>query len=206
MPIKFQKIVTNFSTGIKKFIQIRTSIPDMQARDVVKISEPTLVVLSRKSERMQLCELFINSSFSSMNDGSLVQKIIKKIMALPLKITATDKSSGNIWEAVKCENKIAGGYNLIVNAKDKSASINFLTLAPEFKKTKTGYKTLIKMAENICKNAEKQGAEYIKWITHKENSDAYRLFKKFPAQQQEGGFGQIEYIIPVNDFKQILIK
>ena len=100
-------------------------------------------------------------------------------------------------EIILKDNKIIGGYYLKINPEDSSGYLNFIALSDKFKRTKTGFACLSKMANSIAKNLQQNDLNELTWETNYTNLQARKLFKKLNAEN----IGQANPTIPLLGFK-----
>ncbi len=115
------------------------------------------------------------------------------------------KHANCITEIATANDKIAGGYMLMLDPKGKNAYVDIMTLTPEVIKTRTGVEILKGFAKNICAHAEEKGMKTITWSTSDENKPINLLLRRFGAERGKRMMGSTyNYTISVEKFKNKL--
>ena len=91
-------------------------------------------------------------------------------------------------------------------AKDNTAFVNFMTLSPEVKGTKTSVNLLFTMGKRIADNAKVNSLEYISWTTNTRNKKIISLLNRFNSEKKNLPLGEIQYKISVKDFSDTIDK
>lgn len=156
--------------------------------------------VENRKEIARLYKLFyesVNKNLPSFGNPILdfFENLIEKIVAIPFLYDTKDKNK--IFEIILKDNKIIGGYYLKINPEDSSGYLNFIALSDKFKRTKTGFACLSKMANSIAKNLQQNDLNELTWETNYTNLQARKLFKKLNAEN----IGQANPTIPLLGFK-----
>lgn len=156
--------------------------------------------VENRKEIAKLYKLFyesVNKNLPSFGNPILdfFENLIEKIVAIPFLYDTKDKNK--IFEIILKDNKIIGGYSLKINPENSSGYINFITLSDKFKKTKTGFSCLLKIANSITKRLQQNNLKELTWETNYTNLQARKLFKKLNAEN----IGQANPTIPLLGFK-----
>lgn len=199
--------------NIKQNIIQKTSQQILQkAEDTLSISAPVIKRLTDKKEINELADMFYNSVIDSFAHNSkmtknplvkLIHNIQRKILTIPFKLGAT--SPNYIIESIKADGKLLGGYSMTV-AKDNTAFVNFMTLSPEVKGTKTSVNLLFTMGKRIADNAKVNNLEYISWTANTRNKKIISLLNRFNSEKKNLPLGEIQYKISVKDFSDTIDK
>lgn len=197
------KLVQNIKTNISphKFLKYEKS------KDIIDFSQPVIMSVKHKKDFFTLVNMFANS-YSNLstkpqnNFAKIFEGIEKRKLQVEIIISRFLNSYGNITEVVKQKNKILGGFMMTCDYLEGSAYIDFLTLAPEVKKTKIGAKSLLNIAQRIHKHAKDNYIDTITWMVEPSNKDGAQLFGKFPAKTDNG----LLYHISVEDFGNVINK
>lgn len=178
-------------------------------------NNPIKIILANNTESINsLVDLFYKSLYENISKTStlksnfltkIIDKHIYKLQTVPFRVLAKNRNSIN--EIVEQNGQKLGGYSFTMNHKTKSAHINFLTIAPEIKRTKTSIKTLKLMANRIYSNAKLNKMEHLTWTTSKNNTQAMRLFSRLNPQQTKIYLNrECEYKIDLETFKSAINK
>lgn len=178
-------------------------------------NNPIKIILANNTESINsLVDLFYKSIYENISKTStlksnfltkIIDKHIYKLQTVPFRVLAKNRNSIN--EIVEQNGQKLGGYSFTMNHKTKSAHINFLTIAPEIKRTKTSIKTLKLMANRIYSNAKLNKMEHLTWTTSKNNTQAMRLFSRLNPQQTKIYLNrECEYKIDLETFKSAINK
>ena len=178
-------------------------------RDSVSFSGAMTVIrpVKNKEEIKELLTVFFKAIKHNLEPDkktpAWLEKIDKYLSLLPF--YSTTKLPNNITEVVKHKNKVAGGYSICVNTEKQSAHIGFITLAPEYMKTKSGIAILKGIPESICQNAEVNNIKELTWTTNTKNKQINRILNRFsPEKVRSLPLGETEYKISLESFKQKL--
>lgn len=174
-------------------------------QDKVSFTGTIIRPVKDRTEIKELVNFFYDSVKHNLDPGkkSTFLDKISKYLAIK-EFSFTTKLPGNITEVVKSENKIAGGYSMSIN-KDSTAHLGFMTLVPEFMRTKTGIEILKGMGKRICENAELNNVETLTWTTNKRNRPINLLLRRIGAEKTRNfAFGESEYKISIKDLKKRL--
>ena len=178
-------------------------------------NNPIKIILANNTESINsLVDLFYKSLYENISKTStlksnfltkIIDTHIYKLQTVPFRVLAKNRNSIN--EIVEQNGQKLGGYSFTMNHKTKSAHINFLTIAPEIKRTKTSIKTLKLMANRIYSNAKFNKMEHLTWTTSKNNTQAMRLFSRLNPQQTKIYLNrECEYKIDLETFKSAINK
>ena len=178
-------------------------------QDKISFSGTIIKRVQSKEEIKEVLDLFYNSLKHNFEPNKKTSKFLEKIdrylSMLPFSIAARQPNC--ITEVVKTENKLAGGYSMIVNSENSTAHIGFITLAPEYMKTKFGIAVLKNLGRRIYENANLNNVKEITWTTNSKNKSINNLLKRFGAEKvKEIMLGETEYKISINDLKNKLYK
>lgn len=117
---------------------------------------------------------------------------------LPFSISS--KQPNSITEVIEKENKLIGGYSMSINPLKSSAHLGFITLAPEYIRTKAGIEALKKLGTRIYENANANNVKELTWTTNSKNKNINNLLKRLGAEKvKEIALGEAEYKISIND-------
>ncbi len=173
--------------------------------DKVAFSGTIIRPVKDNIEINELVDLFFNALKHNLEPGkklTFFDKIGKFIAKKEFSIAT--KLPNSITEVVKAENKLAGGYSITVN-KDATAHLGFITLSPEFMKTRTGIEILKGMGRRICENAELNNVETLTWTTNERNKPVNLLLKRIGAHKTRNILmGESEYQVSIRDLKKKL--
>lgn len=189
-----------------------------QKQDYVSFGNNPLKFVQTKDpkEIKNLVNLFIksiNDNFEPQiqnpkKEGKLsqwIEKLSIKILAMPY--IWVSKLNSSVTEIIKKDGILAGGYSFNMATATKSAHINFLTIAPEFKTTKSSGKMLLEMANRIYTKAKENGMEHLTWTTSVKNTRALKLFSRLKAENIKTYAGsEKEFKISLENFKKHLDK
>lgn len=205
------KVVRN-SIGITN-----TAMSGNKNRDTVSFGSSVYNVIQTKDKKeiKKLVNLFITSMTDSFERfgqskpkskiSKLMRNITNKMLAMPYKFVAALKDS--VTTVVKNDGKIVGGYSFSVNPLVKTAHINFLTISPELKSTKSSKRILLDMANDIYAKAKNKDIDSLTWTTGNENTGAMRLFSRLNAENTRTYMGQEkEFRVNLDDFKKYIDK
>lgn len=178
-------------------------------------NKPIKIILANDTESINsLIDLFYKSIYENILKtntqkhnllSKIIDKHIYKLQTVPFRVLA--KNSNSINEIAEQNGQKLGGYSFTMNHKTKSAHINFLTIAPEIKRTKTSINTLKLMANRIYSNAKLNKMEHLTWTTSKNNTQAMRLFSRLNPQQTKIYLNrECEYKIDLETFKSATDK
>ncbi len=177
-----------------------------KSHDVVSFTGIMVRPVKDKTEIKELVNLFYDTFKSNMAPKSksfkFLEKIERYICTLPFMASA--QKPCNITEMVKLGNKLTGGYSMTLNNADSTAHIGFITLAPEFMRTRTGVNTLKMIGQRICQNLELNNIKEFTWTTNLNNKPINRLLKRFNAEKVRQFCSECEYKISVDKFKSKL--
>ena len=166
-------------------------------QDKISFSGTIIKRVQSKEEIKEVLDLFYNSLKHNLEPNKKTPKFLEKIdrylSLLPFSIASRQPNC--ITEVVKNENKLAGGYSMIVNSENCTAHIGFITLAPEYIKTKSGIEVLKNIGRRIYENANLNN---VKEITLTTNSSAEKV--------NEIVLGETKYKISINNLKNNLYK
>ncbi len=158
-----------------------------------------------KEEIKEVLDLFYNSLKHNLEPNKKTPKFLEKIdrylSLLPFSIASRQPNC--ITEVVKNENKLAGGYSMIVNSENCTAHIGFITLAPEYIKTKSGIEVLKNIGRRIYENANLNNVKEITLTTNSKNKSINNLLKRLGAEKvNEIVLGETKYKISMNFIKK----
>ena len=203
------KIVsTNSINKIEKQINLEhTHSSNFQkSHDAVSFTGILVRPVKDKTEIKELVNLFYDTLKSNIAPNSksfkFIEKIERYICTMPFVASALKPC--NITEIVKSGNKLAGGYSMTLNNTASTAHIGFITLAPEFMRTRTGIKTLKMIGQRICQNLELNNIKELTWSTNSRNKPINRLLKRFNAEKVRQVYSETEYKISVDKLKSKL--
>ena len=87
-----------------------------------------------------------------------------------------------------------------INPLKSSAHLGFITLAPEYIRTKAGIEALKKLGKRIYENANANNVKELTWTTNSKNKNINNLLKRLGAEKvKEIALGEAEYKISIND-------
>lgn len=190
--IKTQSLKNNFAAG-KDMVSFKGSI----IRPIVNKSEAKEIVL-------MFCKTVEANIDKSPQKQSFFGRILNNIACFPF--IRASQSPNSITEIVKNNDKLVGGYSMIVNMEKSSAHIGFITLSPELQRTKSGFKILLDLAERISLNSELNKIKEITWTCNQSNELAHRLLGRFNAEKVKSFANETEYRIDIKDFQDALKK
>ena len=147
--------------------KIQTTTDSKEIKELIRIFQNSL-------------EMNIDGKISQPSKYYIVRKFqhfVKRLSALPFEFTA--KQPDAITEIVKnSDNKIIGGFSTVTDTSRKSLYIGFLTIAPEYKYTKSFQQILKTMGEEIKTIAENLNLKKISWSTNKNNKHFLKFIKR----------------------------
>lgn len=177
-------------------------------KDTVSFTGTIIRPVKNENEIKEIVNLFYNSFKHNLEPNNItlpwLNKIDRYFSTMPF--IAGAKSPKSITEIIKNETNLAGGYSMVVNHEKSTAHISFITLAPEFMKTKSGVSMLKSIAERICQNADINNVIELTWTTNSKNKPMNRMLQRFPMQKKWTIAGESEYKISLEDFKNTLQK
>jgi len=195
----------------------RSNLPNLsQKADTVSFSGNivnTIYQTHDPKEIKELTKLFVNSLkqsiYGKMPEESkfwIVNKYhnyIEKLTAFPLQWTA--KQPDSYTQIMRgSDNKLLGGYSVFHDLSKNCVHVNFLTIRPELKNTKSSREILIKMAKNIYEYAKDKNAICISGTVALENKSMMKLIRRFAVVETGKCLDNIEYSISLNSFKKLL--
>jgi len=177
------------------------------ARETDKISFTGNLKISsaNKDEINELINIFYESLNLNLDFNKKTPKILKIVdkflSTAPFRFIANRTAA--ITKTVKHNNKIVGGYSM-TKAGDDVSHLSFITLAPEFMRTKSGLAALIQMGLKICEDAELNGIKNLKFTTNAKNKNINKLLKRLYPTKIREIMSETEYSIEINDLKNKL--
>lgn len=136
---------------------------------------------------------------------NMFQNMMCKIIDFPYVWTA--KQSDALTEVIKGENnRLLGGYSMLVEKPKHSAFVGFMTIAPELKNTKASREIILKMAERIYDNAKANDVHFISGSVHFKNRPIRNTLKRLNAVETKQILNEVEYEFTVDDLKKALDK
>ncbi len=186
--------------------------------DEVSFSGNIIKTIYQTKDTKEVCELvkLFHISLEHSIEGKMpqqskswlvnkLQNIMCKIIDFPYVWTA--KQSDALTEVVRGENnKLLGGYSMIVEKPKHSAFVGFMTIAPELKKTKASREIILKMAERIYDNAKANDVHFISGSVNVENKSIRNTLKKLNVIETKQILNETEYEFMVEDLKKALDK
>lgn len=158
--------------------------------------------INSKDEIKKILDLFYDSLVYNLEPNKTKSKFLRKIdrfiSMLPFSISS--KQPNSITEVIEKENKLIGGYSMSINPLKSSAHLGFITLAPEYIRTKAGIEALKKLGTRIYENANANNVKELTWTTNSKNKNINNLLKRLGAEKvKEIALGEAEYKISIND-------
>lgn len=158
--------------------------------------------INSKDEIKKILDLFYDSLVYNLEPNKTQSKFLRKIdryiSMLPFSIAS--KQPNSITEVIEKENKLIGGYSMSINQTKSSAHLGFITLAPEYMRTKAGIEALKKLGIRIYENANANNVKELTWTTNSKNKNINNLLKRLGAEKvKEIALGEAEYKISIND-------
>lgn len=201
--------ITTAKTNNINLIKTDKQIVNLEiSKDTVSFTGIIVRPVKNENEIKEIVNLFYNSvkhNLEPNNKTSLwLNKIDRYFSTMPF--IAGAKSPKSITEIIKNETNLVGGYSMVVNHEKSSAHISFLTLAPQYMKTKSGLNILKSIAKRICQNADINNVNELTWTTNSKNKPITRMLQRFPVQKKWTIAGESEYKISLKDFKNTLQK
>ena len=146
-----------------------------KSTDTVSFTGISVRPVKNNEEIKELVNTFYDALKHNLEPNSksckFIEKIDRFIATLPFITSA--KQPGCITEVIKSGGNLAGGYSISINAANSSAHIGFLTLAPEYIKTRTGIGFLKMIGKRICQNLEINNIKNLTWTTNSKNTDGF---------------------------------
>lgn len=179
--------------------------------NIVKSINPT----KNSKEIKELVNLFQISIEHSI-DGKLpqpskfgilnkIRNCMNKFLALPYVYTA--KQPESLTEVIRGENnKLLGGYSMLVDKTKDSAFVGFMTISPELKNTRASREIILKMAQRIYDNAKANDVHFISGSVHLKNKPIINTLKRLNAIETKRFLNEIEYEFTVEDLRKALDK
>ena len=163
--------------------------------------------INSKDEIKKILDLFYDSLIYNLEPNKTQSKFLRKIdryiSMLPFSIAS--KQPNSITEVIEKENKLIGGYSMSINPLKSSAHLGFITLAPEYIRTKAGIEALKKLGIRIYENANANNVKELTWTTNSKNKNINNLLKRLGAEKvKELALGEAEYKISINDLRKKL--
>ena len=158
--------------------------------------------INSKDEIKKILDLFYDSLVYNLEPNKTQSKFLRKIdryiSMLPFSIAS--KQPNSITEVIEKENQLIGGYSMNINPLKSSAHLGFITLAPEYIRTKSGIEALKKLGIRIYENANANNVKELTWTTNSKNKNINNLLKRLGAEKvKEIALGEAEYKISIND-------
>ena len=158
--------------------------------------------INSKDEIKKILDLFYDSLVYNLEPNKKQSKFLRKIdryiSMLPFSIVL--KKNNSITEVIEKENKLIGGYSMGINPLKSSAHLVFITLAPEYIRTKAGIEALKKLGIRIYENANANNVKELTWTTNSKNKNINNLLKRLGAEKvKEIALGEAEYKISINE-------
>ena len=202
----------------KIFSNIKTNLTDKtfpfvpNKADEGSFTTPFIKRLKNRKEINELVNRFIDSFTCGCGNITTKPKGLEKIfniierkfLSIPFKISIF--SNNCICEGIKSNGKIQAGYVLSIDKIEQISRINFLTIAPDIKKTKQSAKMLINMAKRIEEHSRANNCKYVCWSANKNNDDIQRIIRQLPVKEKKLALGEKAYLIKLEDFENILQK
>lgn len=201
--------INNIHAGIR----IQRQLP-VQNSDVISFSGLCLSKTNNKGEIKELIDLLYDSYRHSMLQGKTInqnwfQRTYDKINAFIGKklMYITARTEDSVVGVIKdSQKKIQGGYSMFFDNEESIAIMNFITLSPQLKHSKTSKNLLFQMCEDIYNQARKNKIFEIVWVKEKNNKTAQKLFEKLNPYEKykQPLFNEQECVIFVDDIPKIL--
>lgn len=177
-----------------------------KSHDIVSFTGLVVRPVNDKTEIKELVNLFYDALKHNIEPNAKSHKFIEKVdrfLATFPFITAA-KQSGSITEVIKSGNKLAGGYLMNINKVNSTAHIGFVTIAPEYMKTRTGIALLKLIGKRISQNLQLNNIKELTWTTNSKNKQINSMLKRFNAEKIRKIGSETEYKISVDKFKSKL--
>ena len=186
---KHQQIKTNQNVDTVSFTGLSTLT---RTKNIDEIKE--LIQLLHKSNmdsRYKRNPNFKPNWFTNISDK--INRAVDKFFKLSV---ATDSTT--VTAITKKGNKVVGGYTMYLVPENCTAYVEFITLSPELKNTKTGKDILLGIGKSIHEHLKDTHITEIAWQKDKK---CMNLFKKLkPIYTNENMFTSDEYIMFVDKF------
>ena len=156
-------------------------------------------------EIKEIVNLFYNSLKHNIEPDKKTRffdKVIRKILINTLVMTS--KLPTSVTEIVKSGEKLVGGYSLSTDILNSTSHLSFITLAPDFMKTKTGVEALKLMAKRICQTLENNSIKEMTWTTNAKNKPINNLLKRLKPEKKRVILSETEYKVSLEQLKNVL--
>lgn len=194
MPMnKSQQVKFNQDTDKVSFTGISSLIRTKNKGEVKELIE--LLYSSTQDTLYRKNPNFKQNWFTKIWDG-LIQSVDRYCK---LSLSTSDDT---IIAIAKKGNKVVGGYTMYLIPEKCTACVEFITLSPELKNTKTGKDILINIGKNIYEQLKDTHITEIAWL---KNENCMKLFEKLKPQITNPNiFMPDEHIMLVNKFGEAI--
>lgn len=208
------RMITNFQNSSSKVIYTNVDRAVLNNREKNKnyntnttkdsVSFKGLCVNQANSSKeiKEIVNLFYEAIEHNLEPNKKIRffdKMIRKMLTWPFVIGS--KLSTSVTETVKSGNILVGGFSLNIDTANATSHLGFITLAPDFMKTKTGVEALNLMKKRICQILESNNIEEMTWTTNSRNKPINNLLKRLNAERKQLIFSESEYKISLEQLK-----
>ena len=101
--------------------------------------------------------------------------------------------------------KVVGGYSMIVEPDKFVSHVNYMVLAPELKGTRKGKQMFLDMAEKIANDTEKHNGFEVTWAVNGMRKSYDRMMSKIPHVKEKLPLSRYtEYSVFTKDLKEVI--